>query len=189
MHGVDEAILRNIADMRTAVLNKFMLDVSSLGSTTVAIIVMGSAFVVLWMARNHLAAVRILTATGGAIVWTEIAKRLFGRPRPAIVPYLTDFTGFSFPSGHTLTATATYATLAAIACCYLAERSRRSAVWLICWIVVTAVAVSRVYLGVHYPTDVAGGVLFGIVWFYLVAFAFRRSAPTSSQNLRTSARD
>ena len=174
MHWLDETILLGLARLRNPVLNRAVIDVSALGSTTVAILVALVAFGILWMSRNRIGAARIVTATGGAVIWIEVTKRVFGRPRPTVVPYLVEFTGLSFPSGHALMATATYVTLAALTCSYLLQRSRRIGIWITGWTIVGLVAISRVYLGVHYPTDVVGGVLLGSLWFYLTSFAYRR---------------
>ena len=174
MHSIDEAILLSLARFRSPLLNKIMIDLTSLGSTTIAVLVALTAFGLLWSMRNRRAAARILTVTVGAEVWIEIAKRMFGRPRPSVVPYLVEFTGWSFPSGHTLMATATYLTLAAVVCRYTSRETSRLVVWTTCWTIVGLVALSRVYLGVHYPSDVAGGVLFGLLWFYLAGFMYRK---------------
>jgi undecaprenyl-diphosphatase len=150
-----------------------MADITSLGSPTVIILISVAAFSLLWIAQNRRGAARVVTAVAGAEIWLEIIKRVFERPRPTLVPYMVEFTGFSFPSGHALVATAVYGTLAAVACSYLQQRRARIAIRLICWTIVAIVSVSRIYLGIHYPTDVTGGVLLGMAWLYLTAYAWR----------------
>jgi undecaprenyl-diphosphatase len=173
MERIDEAILVGLADWRSPLLTRVMMDVGSFGSPTVTFLIAAFAFAILWGTRNQAGALRIVAATGGAEIWIEILKRIIGRPRPELVPYLVQFTGLSFPSGHAMAATATYATIAAVVSLYLRDRKERIAIWSICTLVIVTVSISRVYLGVHYPTDVAGGVLFGLGWFYFLGFAQR----------------
>ena len=116
----------------------------------------------------------MVIAAAGAEMWLEILKRIFGRPRPTLVPYLVEFTGLSFPSGHALAATATYLTLAVVTSGHMQGYRSRVAVRFICCAVVTMVSISRIYLGIHYPSDVVGGVLFGILWFYVTGIMLRR---------------
>jgi undecaprenyl-diphosphatase len=174
MKRFDEAILLSVAEWRSPLLNRVMMDVSSLGSPTILILITVTAFTLFWINDNRWAAAKVVAASAGAEVWIEIIKRVVGRPRPSIVPYLVDFTGFSFPGGHALAATATYGTLAAIACSDMQQRGARIAIRSICWVVIGMVAASRVYLGVHYPTDVVGGVVIGLAWVYLLDYAFER---------------
>lgn len=170
MGGFDEAILRAIAGWRTAWLNRAAADVSSLGSTTIVLLVTVTAFALLWIiARDRAGAARIATAAAGAEIWVEVIKRILQHPRPAIIPHLVESAGFSFPSGHAFMATATYGTLAAVACGHVRQRAARLVIRLVCWTIAGLVAISRVYLGVHYPTDVLGGALLGIAWLYITA--------------------
>lgn len=176
MDQLDEAILRAFADWRVPWLNKAVADVSSLGSATVIILITVAAFSLLWIiAQDRVGAARIATAAGGAEIWVEVLKRVFEHPRPAIVPYLVEFTGFSYPSGHALAATATYGTLAVIACGHVQHRPGRFAIRLICCAVIGLVAASRIYLGVHYPSDVIAGVLLGTAWLYATDYMYRSS--------------
>lgn len=176
MDRLDEAILRAFADWRSPWLNRAVADLSSLGSATVIILVSVTAFILLWIiAHDRVGAAKIATAAAGAEIWVEVVKRVLQHPRPAIVPHLVQFTGFSYPSGHALVATATYGTLAAVACAYVGQRRGRVVIRLVCWTVAGLVAISRVYLGVHYPSDVLGGVLLGTAWFYVTAYLWRGS--------------
>jgi membrane-associated phospholipid phosphatase len=128
MQWLDEAILHALAKSRSPWLNRAMADITSLGSPTVIILISVAAFSLLWIAQNRRGAARVVTAAAGAEIWLEIIKRVFERPRPTLVPYMVEFTGFSFPSGHALVATAVYGTLAAVACSYLQQRRARIAI-------------------------------------------------------------
>jgi undecaprenyl-diphosphatase len=173
---LDRAILVAIGKWRSPVLNRAATDVTSLGSPTVAIMFAVVSFTVLWVLRDRIGAARVITATVGAQIWVQIIKRILERPRPTILPYLVEFSGFSFPSGHTLVATAAYGTLAAVLCRHVRGSGARIAISIPFWTVVILVALSRVYLGVHYPSDTAGGVLMGLGWFYLAKYLWRDRA-------------
>jgi membrane-associated phospholipid phosphatase len=176
MDQLNNAILVGMAEWRSLWLNRALIDITSLGSMTIAFLISAAAFAVLWtIPRNRGGAATIVTATVGAEIWVEILKRIFREARPTTVAYLVEFTGFSFPSGHAMVATATYGALAAVTCGYIHRPSGRIAVQSIRWTLVALVAISRVYLGVHYPTDVAGGVLFGMAWLYLTMKIWGRS--------------
>jgi membrane-associated phospholipid phosphatase len=104
-----------------------------------------------------------LVAVGGAVALSQGIKALVGRHRPDLFPPLTAESGPSFPSGHTLASVAFYGM-----CAFLIARAVHG--WARLWVslgavvMVAAVAYSRVYLGVHYPTDVLGSLILGAAW-------------------------
>jgi len=159
-----------------------MIDITALGSTMLISLVSLVAFIFLWMVRDRRGAAQIALAAGGGGICVEILKRVVQRPRQTTIPPLVHFHGFSFPSGHALTTTATYAMLGAIACSYVQDRRIRRVIRLICAAVIALVAISRIYLGAHYPSDVAGGILIGLAWFLLIRhiLAIRKPAPQLS---------
>jgi undecaprenyl-diphosphatase len=174
MGGLDEAILQTFANWRSPWLNQAATDITALGSLTINILVSSVAFTVLWMiARDHASAIRMVTSTMGAEILVEIIKRIMRLPRPLVVPHLVQSTGFSYPSGHVFVATAAYGTLAAIACRYVKRPEGRLAIRVFCCIIVVLVALSRMYLGVHFPSDVLGGLLFGIAWLLVTSYWWR----------------
>jgi undecaprenyl-diphosphatase len=168
MDQINNAILQGMAQWRVSWLNRAMTDITSLGSMTIATLVTVAAVILFWtMHRDRIAAATMMTSTFGGEAVVEILKRVFQEPRPTAVEHLVQFNGFSFPSGHCLVSAAAYGTLATLVTSYVRDRRARAAIRAICWTIVGLIAVSRVYLGVHYPTDVIAGVILGIVWRHL----------------------
>lgn len=139
-------------------------DVTALGSLAVLVIVVTSACGYLWLKGNRTAVLYVIVAVLGAQALSSGLKLAFDRPRPDLVPHGDFVYTQSFPSGHSLVSAATYLTLGAM----LAknERKRRLQIYFVLWAITLAVLVgiSRVYLGVHWPTDVAAGWAIGAFW-------------------------
>jgi undecaprenyl-diphosphatase len=95
---------------------------------------------------------------------SEGTKALYGRPRPELVPHGMHVYSGSFPSGHSTLAAATFLTLAALISSLEPERRTKAAVYGLALTILGAVGASRVYLGVHYPSDVLAGWCLGATW-------------------------
>jgi undecaprenyl-diphosphatase len=154
--------------------------VTALGSVSVlALVVCAVGGFLVLVRRWRTLALVVGSTVGGALV-NSLLKSLFARPRPSVVPHLTEVMTESFPSGHAMLSAIVYLTLGAL----LAQLVERH--WLRVYLVVVGllltllVGVTRVYLGVHYPTDVLGGWMAGLGWALLsalVARAVRRRSP------------
>ncbi|HEY3825919.1 MAG TPA: phosphatase PAP2 family protein [Bryobacteraceae bacterium] len=152
-------------------------DVSALGSDSLlglaTLIVAG--FLVL-DSKGRMAAFAAASVIGGAIL-SNLLKDFFQRPRPEIVPHLAYAANTSFPSGHSMMSAVTYLTLAALLA-RSQERRRIKAYFLLLAVLITfLVGVSRIYLGVHWPTDVLAGWTAGTTWAllcWLVARSLQR---------------
>ena len=169
----DLQVLRGVSTLRSPVLTVLFIVITAFGTAPVATllsITIGST------PRLHLDRsmfIRLAVAPLGGWMLTEILKRWFARPRPSLVEPLVKATGFSFPSGHAVVASAGYLTLAIVICRRLEHTRDRVVVMIAASILVLAIGLSRVYLGVHYPTDVITGITIGI----LLAFAVSRRIP------------
>jgi undecaprenyl-diphosphatase len=123
-----------------------------------------------------MAAFAAASVIGGAIL-SNLLKDFFQRPRPEIVPHLAYAANTSFPSGHSMMSAVTYLTLAALLA-RSQERRRIKAYFLLLAVLITfLVGVSRIYLGVHWPTDVLAGWTAGTTWAllcWLVARSLQR---------------
>ena len=161
-----------------------LLDLTAIGGPTVLVLVVVSvAGFLLLQGRYHTAIVVLATAASGEIA-NYAMKNLFLRPRPDVVPHLRDVTSSSFPSGHAMESAIIYLTLGAMLM-RLAERRVTKMYCIGIAIVLTLlVGISRVYLGVHYPTDVIAGWMFGFFWAslcWMVAKRFERETGVAEE--------
>jgi undecaprenyl-diphosphatase len=116
------------------------------------------------MAHQRMAAFWVLAAVGGGVLLSNLLKFTFERPRPGLVPHAVRVFTTSFPSGHATLSAITYLTLGALLAS-LHDSVRFKVYFLSLAILLTiAVGISRIYLGVHYPTDVLAGWCIGAAW-------------------------
>ena len=135
--------------------------------------------------RRGLLAIVLVSVVGGTVL-SLVVKHAFHRPRPNLVPYLTDIATASFPSGHSMLSSTAYLTMAAL----LARAVpgwRIKIYFLVVAVILSAlIGCSRVYLGVHYPTDVLAGWGLGSAWAILCCgvahfLAERRIVPDAEE--------
>ena len=174
MPGEDLALVRGAAGDRTPFLTALAHGASWLGRSAVLVptaIVIALVAVLLRRPSRGLAPI---AGVLGAIVIQNADKALVGRPRPS-VHRLEAVSSTSFPSGHATEATAFFLVLAFVLVRGSHALSVRLLVPVTAIAIIAAVALSRVYLGVHYPTDVVAGMLLGGGWGVLTATAFSAS--------------
>jgi len=144
-------------------------DLTALGSPLVVALltVLTSGYLVV-SRRPHAALVVSLSAAGGG--WLNfLLKEWFGRPRPGVVPPLTEVTGLSFPSGHAQISTIVFLTVASVMARLATTPARRLYILGSALCLAILVGISRIALGVHYPTDVLAGWMVGVVWSLVLA--------------------
>ena len=115
----------------------------------------------------------LATSIVGAQLVSGVIKHLVQRPRPDLVSHEAAIYSASFPSGHTLMATVVYITFALLLAADFADRRVREYLLASAWLVAFAVGASRIYLGVHWPSDVLAGWSLGALWM----LAMRRFLP------------
>ncbi len=106
----------------------------------------------------------VLAAVVGGLLCMLLLKGFFARPRPQVVPYLCAVDGSSFPSGHSMMSAIVYLTLGVLLASGIARWRFKLVLLALALLLAGLVGVSRVCLGVHYPTDVLAGWTAGLVW-------------------------
>ena len=172
LSALDGSILRYVATLRRPWLTIPVIDLTALGSVTLLGLVTLVTCVVLLNLRDLRGASQMVVAMAGATLWVFMTKRMFARARPDVVDHLLEVQSFSFPSGHASGSAALYVTFAVVVGRHL--RTLHARMWLLACTfgLALAIGLSRVYLGVHYPSDVVSGLAFGSGWALLVSAAF-----------------
>lgn len=152
-------------------LDFVMWRLTDIGSSLVIVPLFAVAIALLIRGRRYGAVVFLAVVSGGSLVLNGTMKVLFERPRPQL-DYARVLPDYSFPSGHTMNALTFYVALALIAWSVFGRRVGLTAL-VVCSLLAIGVGVSRIYLGFHYLTDVAGGIFAGIAWLLIVGAAFR----------------
>ena len=141
-------------------------DVTALGSYAFVIIVVTAATGYLLLMRKYGLALLLLAAEGGGMLFSSLLKELFDRPRPDIEHAARVFTA-SFPSGHATLSAVTFLTLGALLTRVTAERKSKLYFMTVAIVLTLMVGLSRLYLGVHYPSDILAGWCIGSAWAVL----------------------
>ena len=160
----DEAVLRWLGAHHTKTFDAIMLEVTALGTGTVVIMIVAVAGLFLVLTQHKYSAILLLASTLGGIVLNGILKIGFNRPRPSIFVPEVHAVSSSFPSGHAMSSAIVYSTVAYLAARLHKRRWARFLVMTAAFIVIVLICLSRLYLGVHYPSDVVAGVAIGLAW-------------------------
>ena len=124
----------------------------------------GMVSLYLALGRRYRAMVFVLVAIGGGMGLSFALKYIFSRPRPDLVPHASHVYTSSFPSGHSMMAAVTFLTLGALLARQVERRRLKAYFILMALLLTVCVGVSRVYVGVHWPTDVLAGWTVGAIW-------------------------
>jgi undecaprenyl-diphosphatase len=186
--GPDATILQALEAARTPHVTELMLAITSIGRGTIT-----AAFVLLsaaWLLVRGFRAEALFLAVAnlGSGVLSPSTKGMFSRPRPLLemATRVTSPESFSFPSGHALSAMVLYTSLAMVAAGLGHLRLQRALIALAA-VMVPTMGFTRVYLGVHYPSDVVGGWALGAVWVWLVYLGYVRLAQKAPATLNPNA--
>lgn len=153
-------------------LRKVGRDITALGGHAVLTLGVSEIGGFLFLLRRRLAALLVLTTAAGGWVLSAILKSAFHRGRPDLPP-IVYVTTASFPSGHAMLSTAVYLILGMLAAEMVAERRLKIYCLLTATLITLLVGASRVYLGIHYPSDVLAGWLAGLAWAMICWLAYR----------------
>lgn len=145
-------------------LTHIMVFFSTLGATKFTILIAIAAMLILFFVLEHRMELVFLAASlGGAALLNKLLKTIFQRERP-FVHRLVEETGFSFPSGHAMAAFALYGALTFLLWRHIRPQWARVLLIVLSCLMVVMICISRVYLGVHYPSDIAGALLASGFW-------------------------
>lgn len=167
--GIDISILNAIHQQATPFFDQFFLFITNMANVEVILpftLVILAYFIYKKQRQNALI---LLSSVGGAAVANFVLKLLFHRNRPSLWHLLITETGYSFPSGHAMLSSALVLSIIFI----IWKTRLRWPVLIIGIILVGLIGLSRVYLGVHYPTDVIAGWSVSLVWVIIVLISIR----------------
>ncbi len=153
------------------------IDISALGGYAVLSMVTVTVIGYLLLCRDFRTALLVFVAAAGGLLISYGLKHYFGRARPDVVPHLLELHSKSFPSGHAQLAMVIYLTLGATVARLVTGVRRKCYVLGVAAVLALLIGLSRVVLGVHYPTDVIAGWAVGLTWAlicWLVARSLQR---------------
>jgi undecaprenyl-diphosphatase len=165
--SVDRPVYRFFLNHRGAGLTDSMKALTYLGGSSILVGIVLVAGLVWWFRRRTWRPLVVgLGAWAGAAILTNAVKALIDRSRPPAVHFIGTANGASFPSGHATDAVAVYGILAALLAAATPLWTRKVGAWVAAVILWTVVGTSRLYLGVHWLTDVLGGAALGGLWLF-----------------------
>lgn len=161
-------LLRTVGDrddpIGPAWVEEVVRDLTAIGGVAVLTLTTLAVVGFFLLQRKFASTLYLLSSVGGGLLISSAAKGFFDRPRPDLVPYDSFVHTASFPSGHSMMAAVAYLTLGVLVARTLPQVRLKVYVLTLAVIATLLVGISRVYLGVHWPTDVVAGWLAGVVW-------------------------
>ena len=165
-------------------------DLTALGGPTVLGLTVAAVVGYLLLHGLYRLSAFVVLASAGGWLLNNVLKELFARPRPDVVPHLREVMTLSFPSGHALTSAAIFLTLGALLMRVAQGRVAKFYCMFVAMMATLLVGATRVYLGVHYPTDVLAGWLIGVSWAlfcWLLERSLERTAGLKKERQRAQA--
>jgi len=160
----DNAVLLWLKQHSSPLLDRLALEVTALGSGGVVVMMVLVSTAFLWMSKHRYSVLMLWVALLGGEALNGLLKRAFDRPRPNLFQWKTTASLSSFPSGHAMTSVIVYVTLAYLIARLEPSRAMRRLTLGFAAVLVLGIGWSRLYLGVHYPSDVLAGYAAGFAW-------------------------
>jgi undecaprenyl-diphosphatase len=161
---LDVAMLEWMHQHHAPLLTQAAIELTYLGTGTVVLMIVAVAALFLWHTQHKHSARLLLAAVAGNIILNGMLKLVFHRPRPQVFDWQTTVVSSSFPSGHAMSATVCYGTVAYLVIRLQQHRWSRILTGTAAVLLILLICATRLYLGVHYPSDVIAGMLVGLAW-------------------------
>ena len=179
----DEAAMRWLGAERTPARTEVMLFFTFIGNGMIEVpLALLAAWALYRLGRPRCAKRYVFAALSAEVVYA-IAKPLFRRDRPQIIERLADAGWYSYPSGHAMLAPVIYGFALVLLAKSVPSRTVRLLLIATSLLIPPLIALSRVYLGVHYPSDVVGALFLGNAWLLLWTEAPERSSSDATSSL------
>src|SRR5688572_4937435 len=173
--GFDSSIRTTIRQLQSPLWTAFFLALTKLGSGLYLWIIGAAAGLIFIMLRWFRTLFLFILLMAGQAALHHGFKWIFARPRPSALINYRAVESFSFPSGHTFASLCLYGMIAWIVTRQIENPAVTAAVWILTGILILLIAASRVYIGIHYPTDVLAALLAGSIWMAAVMSADHKS--------------
>lgn len=145
-------------------LPKVVRDITALGSAAVLTLITAATALYFFVVRRFATGLFVIAAVASGQILSTLLKAGIDRPRPEVVPHLMQESSLSFPSGHAMISALAYLTLGALASQTTRDQATRIYILSLAVFVSLLVGISRLYLGVHWPSDVLAGWCAGFAW-------------------------
>jgi undecaprenyl-diphosphatase len=152
-------------------ITSLMINITALGSETIIVFITVFVSGYLILKKKYYWLSVLLIATLGGVLLELGLKELIGRTRPTIVTHLLEVNSTSFPSGHSMVSAIVYLTQAALLSRIIKDRKIKIYLIFFALLLTFLIGISRIYIGVHYPTDVLAGWTAGISWALICWYA------------------
>ena len=181
----DTSVISFVQGMETPWLTSTMKFFTTLANTKSVIVIALIAFVLLYFAfRYRQQAFLLIVVIGGTVVLNTMLKHYFKRERPEI-HRIMDANGFSFPSGHSMIAFSLYTIIVYIAWRNVKTTLSRTLLILSAAFMIIMTGISRIYVGVHYPSDVVGGFAASALWVTIAIIVYGAYQNRREKNKKT----
>lgn len=171
---LDSSISNLARSFRAEHLNQVMTDLTSLGSVSVLTTLFLILATVVYFYRDYVGLGYLALIFVGSGVWPSLLKLYFKRERPLLEDHLVRVLDYSFPSGHSFGAAAIYIGLSFYVARFAHSRAQELTYYFLGLLLISIVGVSRIYLGVHFATDVLAGICGGAVWGLFLSLIYER---------------
>ncbi|MFP3390425.1 phosphatase PAP2 family protein [Brevibacillus sp. SIMBA_040] len=179
LYAFDSFVIAKIQSLITPKLTSVMLFFTFLASTwSLLMLTVISIGLMLWQHKRW-EALFLLLALGGGMAFNLLLKWLYRRERPTI-HRLVEESGYSFPSGHSMAAFLFFGMMAMLLTLFVVSRAAKAVIILATVVLILLVGISRIYLGVHYPSDVLAGFAAGGVWLVMCLLGLKIVVETRS---------